>query len=157
MDRDTKSFLAETSTFDNPSVKNDQNISDKCSRASGAGADFVNIGLPGLPATPGRPRPSPAIRRPPPRAVPRPPPAAPSRPPAAPDQYIHKLPINRTAAIMLIGVRGKPERDMESRRMMGWGLVVVESSSAAVVVAAAAVAAPPGGGGGGGENFRFLY
>ena len=38
-----------------------------------------------------------------------------------------------------IGVRGKPERDMESLRMMGWGLVVVESSSA--VAAAAVVAA----------------
>ena len=42
-------------------------------------------------------------------------------------------------------MRGKPERDMVSLRMMGWGLMVVESSSAAVVVAAAVVAvAPPG-------------
>ena len=38
-----------------------------------------------------------------------------------------------------IGVRGKPERGMESLRMMGWGLVVVESSSAAAAVVAAAV------------------
>ena len=42
-------------------------------------------------------------------------------------------------------MRGKPERDMESLRMMGWGLLVVESSSAAAVVAAAAVAAAPPG------------
>ena len=40
-------------------------------------------------------------------------------------------------------MRGKPERDMVSLRMMGWGLVVVESSSAAVVVAAVAVAVHP--------------
>ena len=40
-------------------------------------------------------------------------------------------------------MRGKPERGMESLRMMGWGLVVVESSSAATAVVAAA--APPGG------------
>ena len=36
-------------------------------------------------------------------------------------------------------MRGKPERDMVSLRMMGWGLVVVENSSA---VTAAAVASP---------------
>ena len=40
-------------------------------------------------------------------------------------------------------MRGKPERDMESLRMMGWGLVVVESSSAAVAVVAVAAAVAP--------------
>ena len=37
--------------------------------------------------------------------------------------------------MVYIGVRGKPERDMESLRMIGWGLLVVESSSAAVAAA----------------------
>ena len=37
-----------------------------------------------------------------------------------------------------------PERDMESLRMMGWGLVLAENSSA--VAAAAVVAAVTGGG-----------
>ena len=42
-------------------------------------------------------------------------------------------------------MRGKPERDMVSLRMMGWGLLVVGSSSAvAAVVAVVAAAAPPG-------------
>ena len=38
---------------------------------------------------------------------------------------------------------GLPERDMESLRMMGWGLVVAGSSSAAAAVVAVAV--PRGG------------
>ena len=38
------------------------------------------------------------------------------------------------------------ERDIESLRMMGWGLMLAENSSAAVVVVAAAVTGPPGGG-----------
>ncbi len=37
-------------------------------------------------------------------------------------------------------MRGKPERDMESLRMMEWGLMVVESSSAVAVAAAVAPA-----------------
>ena len=41
-------------------------------------------------------------------------------------------------------MRGKPERDMESLRMMGWGLMVVESSSVVVVVAVVVAVAPPG-------------
>ena len=54
---------------------------------------------------------------------------------------------NLLLRIYLIGVRGKPERDMESLRMMGWGLMVVESSSVAVVVVAVVVAVAPQGGG----------
>ena len=44
---------------------------------------------------------------------------------------------------LLVAVRGKPEQDMVSLRMMGWGLVLLENSSAAV--AAAAVAVTQGG------------
>ena len=43
-----------------------------------------------------------------------------------------------------IGVRGKPERGMESLRMMGWGLMVVESSSVVAVAAAVAAVAATG-------------
>ena len=44
----------------------------------------------------------------------------------------------------IIGVRGKPERDMVSLRMMGWGLVAVGSSSAVAAAAVVAAAAHPG-------------